>query len=62
MADHLAELSSVATALDELTGRITRIADALRDDKREELASPLYEVERALDGARRRLAKLVDRR
>jgi hypothetical protein len=55
-----AELSSLATALDELTTRITAIADSYASDDRDELAADLYAVERALIGAQRRLTKVID--
>lgn len=50
-----AELSSVATSLDELVARITRIAEGLSGDERDVVGPDLYEVERALRSARRRL-------
>lgn len=52
-----AELSSLATALDELTRRITAIADGFAGSRRDDVASELYQVERALLTAGRRLAK-----
>ncbi|HEX4539709.1 MAG TPA: hypothetical protein VH112_05630 [Acidimicrobiales bacterium] len=55
-----AELSSLATALDELTTRITAIADGYARGERDELAADLYAVERALTGAQRRLSKVID--
>jgi hypothetical protein len=55
-----AELSSLATALDELTTRITAIADSYASSERDELAADLYAVERALTGAQRRLTKVID--
>jgi hypothetical protein len=55
-----AELSSLATALDELTGRVTAIADDLSGSRRDDVAIELFEVERALMGARRRLARILD--
>ncbi len=55
-----AELSSLATALEELTSRITAIADRYAGSERDELATDLYAVERALTGARRRLTKVID--
>jgi hypothetical protein len=55
-----AELSSVATTLDELLGRITRLADSLSGDERDVVGVDLFEVERALRGARRRLTRIVD--
>ena len=54
-----AELSSVATALEDLATRITGIADGYAADRRDDVAAELYEVERALVGARRRLARVV---
>jgi hypothetical protein len=55
----LAELSSVATALDELTRRIVGIADQASSDHDDETASELFAVERALRGANRRLGRLT---
>ena len=54
-----AELSSLATALDELARRITAIAERYAGEKRDDVATELYQVERALAGARRGLAKVV---
>jgi hypothetical protein len=54
-----AELSSVSTALEDLARRITGFADQAVADQRDDLASELFEVERALVGASRRLSKLV---
>ncbi len=55
-----AELSSLATALDDLAARITGITEALPPAEREELGPELYEVERSLIAAGRRLAKVVN--
>jgi hypothetical protein len=55
-----AELSSLSTGLDELVVRITRIADTLAGDERETVGEDLYEVERTLRSAQRRLARVVD--
>ena len=55
-----AELSSLATALDELTVRVTGIAEGFLRARREDLASDLFAVEGLLDTARRRLDKVVD--
>ena len=60
MSSSAAELSSLATALDELTRRVTAIADGYASASRDDLATELYQVERALTGARRGLAKVVD--
>ncbi len=59
MAASSAELSSLATALDELTRRVTVHADAAESAKDEETAKELFAVERALDSANRRLARLA---
>ncbi len=54
----VAELSSVASALDDLTKRVTEIARSAADDG-DDSASELFAAERALRGAQRRLAKLA---
>jgi hypothetical protein len=53
-----AELSSLATALDELSRRITVHADAADVAKDEETARELFAIERSLNSANRRLARL----
>ena len=58
--DH-AELSSVAHTLDELTTRVTATADRAQARNDEVLAADLYEVERALRAADRRLRSTVTR-
>ncbi len=58
MATSPAELSSLATALDELSRRITVHADAADAVKDEETARELFAIERALTSANRRLARL----
>ncbi|MDP9420971.1 MAG: hypothetical protein M3P53_12650 [Actinomycetota bacterium] len=55
-----AQLSSVATALAELTSRLSTIADSLARTANDELANGLFEVERSLTTAGRRLDKVVD--
>jgi hypothetical protein len=55
-----AELSSLATALEELTKRLGGLAESLARSGSDELAADLYGVERALWGAHRRLSRLVD--
>jgi hypothetical protein len=54
------ELSSVATALDELLDRVSAIADRVVGPEREAVTSELLEVERVLGTASRRLRQLVD--
>ena len=55
----IAEFSSVATALEELTRRVVVIADQAASDHDDETASELFAVERALRGANRRLGRLT---
>jgi hypothetical protein len=59
MPTRSAELSSLATALDELTRRVTVHADAADSAKDEETARELFAVERALSSANRRLTRLA---
>ncbi len=54
-----AELSSLATALDDLTRRVTELAEGVANEQHD-LATELFEVERSLNGARRRLSKVVE--
>jgi hypothetical protein len=60
MADGVprAQLSSMATVLEELAARVTALADSYSGTERDDVAHDLYAVERALKEARRRLAKL----
>ncbi len=59
MNPRAAELSSLATGLDELTRRVTAIADAYAGADADEVAAELYAVERALVDAHRRLVRTV---
>jgi len=59
MANTAAELSSLATAVDEITRRITAHAEAAEAQKDEEVASELFAIERSLTSANRRLARLT---
>jgi len=54
-----AELSTISTALEDLNRRITAMADRNAGTRREGLSIELYEVERSLRAARRRLAKAL---
>lgn len=56
-----AELSSISSALGELTERVTTLANGFAGDRHEDEAHDLYEVERALRTANRKLAKVVHR-
>ena len=54
-----AELSSIATALAELTERVGAMAERAASSKEDELSVELFAVERALTGAGRRLGRLI---
>ena len=55
-----AELSSIETAVGELSNRISQAADELMGTPREDVGVELYEVERSLRMARRRLEQATD--
>lgn len=55
-----AELSSLATALDDLTRRVTTIAEGFMGARREDVGAELFAVEQLLETARRRLDQVVD--
>lgn len=55
----VAHLSSMATALEDLTDRITKLADGFQGSPREDVAADLYDVERHLQAANRRMRTLV---
>jgi hypothetical protein len=52
------ELAAVHSSLDELLRRVTALAESARTDD-EDLASELFTVERSLNGALRRLHRIV---
>ena len=54
------QLSAVATALGELTTRVADLAESLSAESRDDLATALYEVERSLGAAARRLESMID--
>lgn len=56
--DH-AQLSSTATALDDITTRLAAVAETHRGSADDHIATDLDEVERALRTASRRLAKVL---
>ena len=60
-ANPRAELSSIATALDDLTGRVTGIAERCVGTELDWLTKDLYEAERALTRARLRLSAALER-
>lgn len=55
----MAELSSISTALEELSKRVTTIAEGYAGSRRDDVAAELYRVERALGSASRTLTRLV---
>jgi hypothetical protein len=55
------ELSSITSALEDLTARISKMADQAEHDEQNNIAYELFEVERALTPAIRRLTRLVNR-
>lgn len=55
-----AEISSAATALEELAGRLAGLGDDYVLEEREELASELYSAEASLQTVARRLRRLSD--
>lgn len=57
----LPELDSSATSIDELVVRISTLADKHQRDGDEAVAADLYEVERSLRAAGRRLGALLRR-
>ena len=59
MSASSAELSSMAAALEELGQRIDQLAEQYRGDRREDLAGELYEAERSVSSAIRRLGRVA---
>ena len=60
MSSEHAQLSAVSTTLEELTERVTSVAHHYDGTPREDVAAALYEVERSLRAAARRLRSVVD--
>ena len=54
------ELSSISNDLEGLTKRIASLAEQFNGTERDDLASSLFDVERGLIGARRRLEQVVN--
>jgi hypothetical protein len=55
------QLSSVHSSLTELTKRLSQLADEEQAEHHEDVATALYEIERSLNTANRRLERLVNR-
>jgi hypothetical protein len=56
-----AELSSITSALEDLAGRITRIAERRDDDPDDPVSAGLFEVDRSLRNAVRQLERARNR-
>jgi hypothetical protein len=54
-----AELAALATALDDITTRLTATADRFQGSPRGDVADGLYEVERSLLTAARQLERVL---
>ena len=54
-----AQLSSLTTSLGDLTNRIAGLAEGYQSSPREDVAADLFDVERHLQAAHRRLRALV---
>jgi hypothetical protein len=59
MGVDLAELSSIASSLDQITARVGSMAEQANRAGEDTVAGELFNVERALQGATRRLQRLV---
>jgi Mg2+ and Co2+ transporter CorA len=56
-----AALSSLSSALGELADRVTVLAEGYQGSPRQDVASDLFDVERHLKAAHRRLSSLLSR-
>ena len=59
MHPEAAALESIAAGLEQLVGRLVGIADRHREDPDDELTPQLDDLERTLNGAARRLERLL---
>jgi hypothetical protein len=55
-----AELSSLSTVLEDLNRRLLAMADGYAGERREDVATELYAIERLVANAARRLGRVVD--
>lgn len=55
-----AELSSIASVLEDLQTRVVEVADRWRHREREDVAGDLYDVERSLRSAQRRIRRALN--
>jgi len=58
-SNDLAELSSVASVTTEMKARVTDVAERYQAVERMDIAGDLFEVERAMRTAERRLARVM---
>ena len=61
MSSDAAELSSISSALEELAGRITKIAERRDGDPDDPVSTGLFEVDRSLRNAVRQLERARNR-
>lgn len=54
------QLSSVHSSLTELTHRVVELAESQSGSSRDDVAAALFEVERSLNTANRRLERLLN--
>ena len=59
MESDRAQLSAMASTLEELTNRITEMAGRHSGSKREDVAQALYDTERSLRSAVRNVSKVM---
>jgi hypothetical protein len=59
MESDRAQLSALATTLDDVTRRVVEIADNYRGSPRDDIAFGIDQVERSLNAAARQLAKTM---
>lgn len=59
MPADFSELSSIASTLEQLTRRVSGMAEAAQGDKDEHAALELFAVERQLAAAERRLTRML---
>jgi hypothetical protein len=53
------ELSSLTALIEQVTDRITKMADEASAAKEENVATELFAIERSLTGAKRRLVRFL---
>lgn len=56
-----AELSSISSTLEQLVRRVAEMAKRAETTGEDDLAAELFAVERALEGAERRISRMLQR-